>query len=210
MPNPNSQQLFTNNASTTLASAITTGATSIPLAAGTGALFPSPGTNQYSVATLTDAATGLLHEVVWVTGMSGDTATVVRAQEGTIALAWNAGDFFALLISAGGLQTFAQSVKQVLVPTTGFAITLPGSSTPLFQSVTILDPAGTLATGTLTMPATPSDGMRQRVSSSQTVTALTVSPGAGQTVKNAPTTLSAGTSFEYEYNAANTTWYRIG
>ena len=38
--------LFSNDASSTLAGPITSSATSVTLAAGTGALFPDPGVNQ--------------------------------------------------------------------------------------------------------------------------------------------------------------------
>jgi hypothetical protein len=204
MPNPAAQLLFTNNATTTLASAITSGATTIQLAPGTGALFPSPGTGQYFAATLTDAATGQLHEVVWATAVATDTVTVVRAQEGTAALAWNAGDFFANLLTSGDLAQFRQRnySRQALI--TGFNIALGNAQIEnLF-----IDPAGTLATGTVTLPAAPSDAQRVRFSTTQTITTLTVSAGGAQTVMNAPTTLAAGAGIGYIYDAANTTWYR--
>jgi hypothetical protein len=41
--------------------------------------------------------------------MAGDIATIVRAQEGTTAKAWNAGDIFANLVTAGTLRNFVQS-----------------------------------------------------------------------------------------------------
>jgi hypothetical protein len=49
------------------------------------------------------------YEIVKVTGRSTDTFTIVRAQEGTTAAAWAAGDTVALLPTAGGLAQFAQS-----------------------------------------------------------------------------------------------------
>lgn len=87
-------------------------------------------------------------------------------------------------------------------PATGFTITL-GSTT----WHTILDPAGTLATGTLTMPATPIDGMLVDVRSSQIVTALTVSPNAGQSIKGQPSSFAVGGILSCIYRAGNTTWY---
>lgn len=93
--------LFANNASTTLAGAITAVATTANLASGTGVLFPSPGAGQYFVLTFTDAATGLINEIVWVTNVTGDVITITRAQEGTTAKPWNAGDFAANLWTAG-------------------------------------------------------------------------------------------------------------
>ena len=75
--------------------------------------------------------------------------------------------------------------------------------------------AGTIATLTLTLPAATAlqDGQILRISSSQTVTALTVTPGSGTTVSNTPTaiTISATGPYGYEfvYRAANTKWYRV-
>lgn len=88
-------------------------------------------------------------------------------------------------------------------PTTGFTITIGNNAGSL-----ILDPAGTLSTGTINMPATPIDGQIVRVCSTQTVTTLTVG-GNGHTIKNAPTTIAAGTGFAYQYDNSNTTWYKI-
>lgn len=87
-------------------------------------------------------------------------------------------------------------------PATGFTITIADSTLALN-----LDPAGTLATGTINLPATPIDGQIIEVASTQTVTALTVS-AAGKTLKNAPTTLVAGSGFSYRYRLSTTTWYR--
>jgi hypothetical protein len=89
-------------------------------------------------------------------------------------------------------------------PATGFSITLGD-----LKGVTILDPAGTLATGTITLPAKPGNGQLIRVATSQTITSLTVSPNSGQSIKNAPTTLSAGTGFLYIYRSTGTTWFRL-
>lgn len=89
-------------------------------------------------------------------------------------------------------------------PATGFSYTIPNTVTH-----SILNPAGTLATGTITMPASPVDGQINTVATSQTITALTVNPNTGQSIMNAPTTLSAGTGFQYIYRSADTTWYRL-
>lgn len=87
-------------------------------------------------------------------------------------------------------------------PTTGFTYTVPDGTGKV-----ILDPAGTLATGTITMPAKPNNGQIVRVSTSQTITGLTVSANSGQSIKNAPTTLAAGGNFRYIFRTTNTTWY---
>jgi hypothetical protein len=87
------------------------------------------------------------------------------------------------------------------VLTTGFTYTFAAGT-----QVLVINPAGTLATGTITMPATPADGMTITFSSSQQITALTMS-GNGASIVNAVTTLPAKTSASYVYRLTNTTWY---
>jgi hypothetical protein len=90
-------------------------------------------------------------------------------------------------------------------PTTGFSYTFAAGVQTL-----VMNPAGTLATGTITMPAAPADGMTVRFSTSQIITALTVSANSGQSIVAAVTSLVLGGSAQYIYRATNTTWYRIG
>jgi hypothetical protein len=86
--------LVTNNATTTLASALTSAQVSISLSPGTGALFPNPTGGAYCWCTLSNAGGAV--EVVQVTARATDTLTVVRGQDNTTARAWNAGDKFEL------------------------------------------------------------------------------------------------------------------
>ena len=103
-----SQLIAANNALTNIAGSISNTATSVTVTSGTGALFPSPSASQYFVASFTDAATGLLHEIVWVTNVTGDTLTIVRGQEGTTALPWSSGDIIANQMTAGQLELLTQ------------------------------------------------------------------------------------------------------
>jgi hypothetical protein len=116
--------LFADNASTTLAASITAAATTCTLAPGTGALFPVPGANQAFPLTFVDAATGLVTEIVKVTGMSGDTVTsMVRGQEGTAARAWLAGDLASNFWTAGALGAGAMAqVGPLQQGTYGYAV----------------------------------------------------------------------------------------
>lgn len=107
------------------------------------------------------------------------------------------------------VQQAIQSTCQVelieyLVPLTGFTKTVSNTT-----NVLVLEPAGTLATGTVTMPASPVNNQVVRISSTQIITALTVSPNTGQTVKGAPTTIAANGAVGWVYRQSNTTWYRI-
>lgn len=101
--------LWSNNASTTISGSIAATDTTVALAAGTGIKFPNPTSGNYYVATFYDQATKTRNEIVHVTAMAGDVATIVRGQEGTTPQAWNAGDIFANLITAGTLEAFVQA-----------------------------------------------------------------------------------------------------
>ena len=72
---------FTNNASTTLASGVSIGATSLTVASGTGMLFPTLAGSQYFYCTLANLSATAL-EIVKVTARSGDVFTIVRGQDG--------------------------------------------------------------------------------------------------------------------------------
>jgi len=88
------------------------------------------------------------------------------------------------------------------VSTTGFSYTFAAGTTNL-----VMNPAGTLATGTITMPAAPADGMTITFSSSQIITALTVAGNTGQSIVGQPTSLTAGGAATFVYRLSNTTWY---
>ncbi len=87
------------------------------------------------------------------------------------------------------------------VLTTGFSYTFAAGTTTL-----LANPAGTLATGTITMPAAPVDGMVITFSTTKQITALTVNGNTGQSVTSGPTFMAAGSSASYVYNLANTAW----
>jgi hypothetical protein len=87
-------------------------------------------------------------------------------------------------------------------PTTGFSYTFAAGTQTLFMV-----PAATLATGTITMPASPADGMMVTLSSSQQITALTLQGNTGQSISSAVTFLPAKTAAAYVYRLSNTTWY---
>ena len=94
---------FTNNAATTLASSILIGATSLTVASGTGALFPTLTGSNFFYCTLQNTA-GTTIEIVKVTARSTDTFTIVRAQEGTSASAFASGDKVELRLTAGEIN----------------------------------------------------------------------------------------------------------
>lgn len=90
---------FANNAVTTLFSSVLMSDTQIIVSPGGGALFPTAGGSNYFMVTVVDIATGLL-EIMKVTNRSGDTFTVVRAQENTTARAFPSGSPVELRLTA--------------------------------------------------------------------------------------------------------------
>ena len=87
--------------------------------------------------------------------------------------------------------------------TTGFSYTFAAGTQAL-----IINPADALATGTITMPASPADGMTISVVTTKTINALTVNANAGQSIVGGGT-LSLGNNQDvsYVYRLADTTWY---
>lgn len=108
MPN----QLFSNNAITTLGSSLSSSATTLTVSTGTGVLFRSPTGVQYFLLTLFAAGStsGTPNEIVKVTSRTGDTMVIVRAQEGTTALNWSVGDNVSDQLTQGTMENLSQVV----------------------------------------------------------------------------------------------------
>lgn len=160
-------QLFANNAASLLASSLTSIATSLSVTAGHGARFPTITGSDYFLATLcqmsgVDEAN---FEIVKVTARATDTFTIVRAQEGTTALAYNAGDKVELRLTKGTMEKLAGSAWQIkataytavagdsiMANTTSAAFTINLPASPAANdSVDIADYAGTFGTNSLTI-----------------------------------------------------------
>jgi|TARA_B110000902_G_scaffold214424_1_gene246391 hypothetical protein len=95
--------VFSNNAKTTLASNISTSATSITVL--DGSVFPVLSGSDYTYVTF-EGLSGTV-EIVKVTALSGNTLTVVRAQDNTSASAFTTGDKCELRLTAAGLNEVA-------------------------------------------------------------------------------------------------------
>lgn len=93
---------LTNNAESLLAGAIGTTDTTVLLTPGSGALFPVLGSGEFFPLTLVKTTGGTpAREILYVTARSGDSCTVLRAQEGTTAIAFSSGDYAGCHLTAG-------------------------------------------------------------------------------------------------------------
>lgn len=100
------------------------------------------------------------------------------------------------------------------VPLTAFTITMQ-------TGILVLNPAGTLATGTVNLPLNPPDGCLAEISSTQTQTAITVAANTSDLIAGAAVTaLVANTRVGYRYSLNGTknstgvvvnprTWVRV-
>ena len=138
----------------------------------------------------------------------------VSAGDQLAVYAPNTGDARRLPISQL-LQYFQQvfaapsMATNLYVPGTGFNIAMPAPVSQ--QQWVLLQPAGTLATGTVTLPlntATP-DGTEVLITTTQQITAFTLAPNNATALYGDPTTLAAEDFFRMRFYQATNSWYRI-
>jgi hypothetical protein len=108
-------------------------------------------------------------------------------------------------------QTFASPTLAVnlFVPGSGFNITVP---TPVSQQQwMLLQPAGTLATGTITLPLNTGvpDGTTVLITSTQEITSLTIALNGASAIYGAVTSLGAGCAAVYRFYQPTNSWYNI-
>ena len=126
----------------------------------------------------------------------------------------NNGD--ARRTSIGSLLTFFQQsfasptlAVNLYVPGSGFNITVP---TPVSQQQwMLLQPAGTLASGTITLPLNTGvpDGTTVLITSTQEITSLTIALNGASAIYGAVTSLGAGCAAVYRFYQPTNSWYNI-
>jgi len=104
---------LTNNAVATVPSAMSSTQTSLTVTAGKGALFPILGTGDYFFATLMDVSNNF--EIVKVTARTDDVMTMVRAQEGTMAIPFPANSRFEHRITAATILAIIDETQDYLL-----------------------------------------------------------------------------------------------
>jgi hypothetical protein len=108
-------------------------------------------------------------------------------------------------------QTFAAPTvsTNLYTPGTGFNITVPTPTTE--QQWMILQPAGTRAAGTITLPLNTSvpDGTQVLVTTTQIITTFALALNGAAASFGAPTTLAANAFFTVRFYQATNSWYRV-
>lgn len=151
-----STQLFTNYATTTLTTAISNSITTFTVATGTGNLFPAftNSANDFYYVTLTSSTNPTYREIVKVTGRTLDSFTVVRGQDGTTGLAFNALDTVTQTTVAGNFNPLYQPYVDITTTIdAGANVITPGNKVflpipfdcQIFQWDLIADNAGTIS-----------------------------------------------------------------
>lgn len=127
---------FSNNASTTLFSAVTVGDTQIVVSPGGGSLFPELTDGNFFMITVVDAQGNL--EIMGVTSRNVDTFTVNRAQENTPARAFPEGSVVELRLTAGSIGEIASQLTTDILAATQ----LPRGIITMWSGATNAVPSG--------------------------------------------------------------------
>jgi hypothetical protein len=108
-------------------------------------------------------------------------------------------------------QTFASPTlsTNLYVPATGFNITVP---TPVSNDQwMLLQPAGTLAAGTITLPLNTGvpDGTTVLITTTQEITSLTIALNGATAIFGGVVSLAAGTATAIRFYQPTNSWYQI-
>ena len=99
---------------------------------------------------------------------------------------------------------YIRNTIEYITPTTGFSLVVSNTTTYL-----IMEPAGTIATGTITMPAAPVNGQIIRFATTKQITSITHNPNTGQTLNGPVTTMDQNTNAGWIYKTSTSSWYRV-
>jgi len=144
------------------------------------------------------------------------TAATIAAGDQFVFWRPNSADWY--VASVGALNTYLETVEgknvsfttQYSAPSASPAtITVTAQTTDIWLIVT---PTGTIADLTITLPAPGNsyDKQHVRVNCTQDINALTVAGNGATAVTGEPASMTANDFFTLCYDAATSTWYRVG
>lgn len=105
------------------------------------------------------------------------------------------------------LGVAAEFNRSTQVPTTGFSISVTDNDTDQWL---VLNPAGALATGTVTFVTSTNarDTQRIRISSTAQITSLTLA-GNGATIYGGVSVLAAESTITFQFDSSLTAWFKV-
>lgn len=106
--------ILKNNAFGTLSTALSSTDVSLVLTTGNGTSFPSLSSGEYFYATILNGT--IPSEIVKVTSRSGDTLSIVRAQEGTTASNFPSGSLVELRVTAQSVVDAIADREESIIP----------------------------------------------------------------------------------------------
>ena len=174
---------------TTLASTISSSATTMTVAAGTGSALlggvtlAAGNVDQFTVAIDPDTTN---EEIVFITATSGDTFTIVRARAGTSGVQHSAGATVKHVLTSDDLNAFKLSISPVA--SMGFAGSTSGSTTVQATAV-----AGST---TLTLPAA-TDTLVGRATTDTLTNKTLTSPTINDAKQNLTLNAQTGTTYTF-------------
>ena len=181
-----SRFVFADFVNTVLAAAVNTTQLTISVSSATN--IPLVATGQQYALVVMDS-TQSLFEVMYVTGVSGTTLTVLRGQEGTTAQSWITGDAIYGCMTAGVATRLIQRIRQQQTLSASTVLASSSSGQSVFTS-------GALTT---TLPSATEPGINNTIfgngTGAVTVTTGVIPPGPATLSSVAGGTLAATTYY---------------
>lgn len=176
---------FANNAVSRLVGPLTTSSASLTVTPGDGALFPALAAGDWYMATLIRADGA--REIVKVTSRTVDAMSILRAQEGTAALAFNPNDRIEARITSGAMGEFPQRAEAKALGASGgrYGMVLDASGNVVLTSAHagwLLYASGTNTVITLPDLTTMEQGQTITVQFTQNSGSVSVATVAGQVI----------------------------
>jgi hypothetical protein len=202
----------TLNGATTMASATASGVVTLTnatdaTALGTGALVLSTG--GAAVGGQLRVGGNITASGTFTQGSVSLASGVIKTSANTDATTTNSGS----IISLGGISASKRIVSGGGLADASLSSTswsAAGSLTIGNNTLTTVNAnTSTIASFTVTMPASPAAGQLAIIATSGTVTAMTVSPNSGQTIQGAPSGSAMNANTAEIYVLSGTVWIRV-
>lgn len=99
--------ILANNVASIIPNAVSSTDTTITVTSGTGSAFPTLGASDFVYLTI--FGTNNSYEIVKCTARTDDTLTVVRGQEGTLAIPFSAGSRLELRVTVANIVEYVNA-----------------------------------------------------------------------------------------------------